>query len=271
MDKAGIATAINSLSSPGVWFGDGAEPARARARECNEFGARLMQDFPGRFGMFAAVPLPDIEGSLREIAYAYDVLKLDGIGLLTSYESRLLGDPDFAPVYEELNRRRAVVFVHPTISCCYNPVPGVAPPIIEFPFATARAITNLLVSGTFGRYRDIRFVFSHGGGGLIPVANRLDYTLARLAPERREVVAPKGAAAEIQRQFFDLASIGLNPAGMAGLRSFMPGSQLLYGSDEPFTSSVLNHGTLSASGLPAEDWQRMRRDNALALFPRLRA
>ncbi|MGE0312985.1 MAG: amidohydrolase family protein [Lautropia sp.] len=269
MDQAGVATAINSMSSPGVWFGDG-EAGRARARECNEFGAKLIQDYPGRFGMFAALPLPDIDGSLREIAYALDELKLDGVGLLSSYESVFIGAPEHAPVFEELNRRRAVVFVHPTLSCCINTVPGVAPPILEFPFAETRAIANLLVSGTLGRYRDIRFVFTHGGGGLLPVANRLDYTLARMPPERRAVVAPDGALAQIRRQFFELASIGMNAAGLEGLRKLMPTTQLLYGSDEPFTSTVANQKSLTAA-LPADEWARIRRDNALALFPRLRA
>ena len=151
MDKAGVGTAINSMSSPGVWFGDG-DAGRARARECNEFGAQLGRDFPGRFGMFAAVPLPDTDGSLREVAHALDVLKLDGIGLLTSYANKFLGDPIFSPVLEEINRRKAVVFVHPTTTCCGNLMPEVSGPLLEFPMDTTRTITSLIVSGTFGRY-----------------------------------------------------------------------------------------------------------------------
>jgi 6-methylsalicylate decarboxylase len=172
MDQAGVGTAINSISTPGVWFDDG-NAARIRARECNDFGARLMRDYPGRFGMFAAIPLPDTDGSLREIEYALDVLKLDGVGVLTSYTGKLLGDPLFSPVFDELNRRKAVVFVHPTSSCCDNPIPGVDTALIEFPMDTTRTITSLLISGAFARYSNIRFIFSHGGGMLIPVANRI--------------------------------------------------------------------------------------------------
>ncbi|MGH7033676.1 MAG: amidohydrolase family protein [Stellaceae bacterium] len=118
MDKAEIESAVTSITSPGIWFeGDDGARARARARDCNEFGAQMMRDHPGRFGMFAAIPVPDIDGSLAEIAYAFDVLKHDGIGVLTSYAGKLLGDPAFDPVFEELNRRKAKVFVHPTMSC----------------------------------------------------------------------------------------------------------------------------------------------------------
>jgi predicted TIM-barrel fold metal-dependent hydrolase len=270
MDRAGVATAINSLSSPGVWFGDG-EAARARARECNEYGAGLIRDFPGRFGMFAAIPLPDVEGSLREAAYAYDVLKLDGIGLLTSYDGKLLGDAAFHPVYEELNRRRAVVFVHPTMSCCGSPIPGLTPNVIDFPFDSTRTIASLLFSGTFARFPGIRFIFSHGGGALLPLANRLELAMERMKLQEREARAPQGARYEIERQFYDLASIGLNAAAMEGLRRLVPSTQLLYGSDEPFGSTAKTLGALVAAGLPAEEMARIRRGNALRLISRLRA
>jgi predicted TIM-barrel fold metal-dependent hydrolase len=236
MDKAGVAVAFNSITSPGVWFNDG-EAARDTARICNDYGAQLMRDFPGRFGMFAAIPLPDAEGSLREIEYALDVLKLDGIGLLTSYDGKLLGDPAFAPVFDELNRRKTIVFVHPTLSCCGNTIPGVGNSLIEFPMDTLRTITSLLVSGSFARYADIRFIFSHGGGVLVPVVNRVFRAVDAMTPEERQVKAPKGPQYELARQYYDLASIALTPAGMAGLRKLFPTSQLLYGSDEPFGST----------------------------------
>jgi predicted TIM-barrel fold metal-dependent hydrolase len=267
MDKAGVATAINSMSSPGVWFGDG-EAGRARARECNEFGAQLERDFPGRFGMFAAVPLPDVEGSLREIAYALDVLKLDGIGLLTSYADKFLGDPTFSPVMEEMNRRKAVVFVHPTTTCCVGLVPDVSGPYLEFMMDTTRTITSLIVSGAFGRYPDIRFIFSHGGGALLPVVNRIAALAARMKPEERAAKLPKGFEYELRRQHYDLASVGFNPAAMEGLRKLLPNSQFLYGSDEPFSSTVDMAASLNKLGFSSNDLQAIQRDNALRLFPR---
>jgi hypothetical protein len=131
MEKTGIATAITSIIGPGIWFGDIAATRRL-ARECNDFAAKLVVDYPGRFGMFASLPLPDIDSSLREIEYALDTLKADGIYLFTNfgktplYGDKYLGDPMLAPIYQELNRRRAVVYTHPKDNlCCRDIVPGV--------------------------------------------------------------------------------------------------------------------------------------------------
>jgi len=268
MDQAGVATAINSLSTPGVWFDDG-DAGRARSRECNEYGAKLMRDFPGRFGMFAAIPLPDTEGSLSEVAYALDVLKLDGVGVLSSYAGKFLGDPKFSLVFEELNRRTAIVFVHPTL-CCGNPIPGLGGTILEVPMDTTRTITSLLINGTFARYPDIRFIFAHGGGVVTQVFNRIASAVERMNPEDRAIKVPKGAAYELQRQYYDLASVGFNPAAIAALRKLFPVSQLLYGSDEPFNSTVaINKSEQTLDFSPAE-LRAIRRDNASRLLPRLK-
>ncbi len=267
MEKAGIATAISSITSPGIWFGDGVEKARARARECNEFGASMARDFPGRFGMFAAIPLPDIEGSLREIEYALDTLKLDGIGVLTSYETRLLGDPGFLPVFQELNRRKAAVFVHPTMSCG-NVFPGLGGPQIEFPTDTTRTITSLIFGGTAGACPNVKFIFSHGGGTLAMVVQRFARIAARLTPEERQARMPNGFEAEIRRQYYDLASIGSAPIGMTAVLKMLPVSQFTYGSDAPFGSSVEIAQGITRLGLSEADVAAIRRGNALRLFPR---
>jgi len=267
MDKAGVASAVTSITSPGIWFEDG-EKARARARDCNEFGAGMMCDFPGRFGMFAAIPLPDTEGSLKEIVYALDVLKLDGIGLLTSYAGKLLGDPAFAEVFAELNRRKAKVFVHPTMSCCGNVFPGVSNPTIEFPVDTGRAIASLLLRGTFAACPDVTFLFSHGGGILPSIVHRVVGSLRFMSPEERATRLPKGPDHELNRQYYDLASIAMNHAGMAAVLKLFPITQITYGSDAPFGSTTGIADAITKLGLSDSDLKAIQRENALRLFPR---
>lgn len=166
MDKGGVRTSVLSLAStPGVWFDAGAQSAARMARICNEYGAGMVRDFPGRFGLFATLPMLDVDSTLKEIAYAFDVLKADGVGLQTNYGDKWPGDASFRPIFEELNRRRAVVYFHPLVaSCCGRLSVGTFPAVIEVPHDTTRAVTSLLLSGTFARFRDIRWLFSHAGG-----------------------------------------------------------------------------------------------------------
>jgi len=269
MDQNGVATAIGSITNPGVWFGDNDE-GRKNARECNEYGAKLAQDYPGRFGMFAALPLPDTEGSLREIEYAFDMLKLDGVGLLTSYDNgKLLGHTQFAPVFDELNRRKAVVFVHPTITCCANLNQRVAPLSIEFPTDTARTIADLVYSGTLMRCPDIRFIFSHGGGTVLMLISRL--AGGGLKPEDRAKVIPNGFGAELKKLYYDVASVAVNPAAMAALFKAIPTSQILFGSDLPFWKIETIASATNQFDLPPSDLRAIQRENARHLFPRLQA
>ena len=164
MDQAGIAVAMLSVTQPGVNFTSG-EAARKLVRECNEYAAKLIADHPGRFGGFAMLPLTDIDGSLKEIAYALDTLKLDGIGLLTNYHDKWLGDPAFLPVMEELNRRKVVVYTHPaTADCCVNLVRTEPPGMVEWGTDTTRTIGDIVFSGNAQKFRDIRWIFSHAGG-----------------------------------------------------------------------------------------------------------
>jgi predicted TIM-barrel fold metal-dependent hydrolase len=266
MEASGVATAIVSISTPGVWFGN-REQGRSLARLCNEYGARMMQDHPGRFGMFAAIPLPDIDGSLAEIAYALDVLKLDGIGLMTSYGDTWPGDPAYAAVFDELNRRKSVVYFHPTAANCCPAIPDLAPPLIEFPTDTTRAITTLLFSGTFSRCPDLRFLFSHGGGTLPMLVSRVTGSLAR--PAMKEVAAriPKGAVHELQRQYYDTASVA-NPVALAAITKFVPMTQVLFGSDFPFWPVSVAAEGLAQYGFSEHDLRLIERENALRLFPK---
>lgn len=268
MDRSGVATAITSIIQPSVWLGDNAA-ARGLAREVNEYAARMVTDFPGRFGMFATVPVPDVEGSLREIEYALDVLKADGIGFMTSYGDKWLGDPAFTPVFEELNRRRAVVYTHPTTpACCARLVRGVPPSTIEFATDTTRTIASLLFGGTATRFRDIRFIFSHGGGTMPFLTGRF----IRLAADNKEAAArlPNGPVPELRRFHYELAQAA-HPMALAALLKLVPVSQVLLGTDFPFRTGAEVLDGLSQQGFSAGDLRAIERDNALALLPRLRA
>ena len=266
MDQSGVATAIGSITDPGVWFGDN-EEGRKNARDCNEYGAKLIQDFPGRFGMWGAIPLPDADGSLREIEYVYDVLKLDGIGLLTSYDNgKLLGHSNFAPVMEELNRRKAVVFVHPTVSCCAMPIGHVNRTSIDFPTDTTRTIADLVYSGTLMRFPNIRWIFSHGGGTILMLISRL--AGARMTPEERAARIPNGLEPELAKLYYDIASVAVNPAAMAAVFKAIPKDHILYGSDVPFWTVEKIATAMNKFEISASDLRKIQRENALQLLPR---
>ncbi len=268
MDKNGIATGITSLGLPGVWFG-GAKAALMLARSCNEYAAKMVSDYPGRFGFFAAIPLPDQEASLREAEYALDVLRADGIALVSSYDNKWLGDPTFAPVFEELNRRKTVVFIHPAVpGCCEHLMPGIPTSTIEFLFDTTRAITSMLVNGTLSRFADCRFIFCHAGGAMPMLAAR---TMAFI--QRHQEIAerlPKGAAFELKMLYYDVAN-STNSSSMAALMNLAPASQLLFGSDFPYVPAGVTANGLDHFGLSSAELQAISRENAAHLFPRLKA
>jgi predicted TIM-barrel fold metal-dependent hydrolase len=268
MDQSGVAAAIVSYSTPGVWSGD-VQRARALAHRCNEYAARLVRDNPDRLGFFAAVPLPDADGSLREIDHALGTLRADGIGLMTSYEDRWLGDAAFAPVFDELNRRNAVVYVHPTApACCRSLMAHVPPNLTEFTQDTNRAITSLMFSGSLGRLGGIRFVFSHAGGTMPMLAGRIA-EISRRQP-RLAAAVPNGVEYELGRLHYEIANSASRPA-LAALTSLVPVTRILFGSDYPVFPISMTAGGLAGAGLSGADLQAIERDNALALFPRLKA
>jgi 6-methylsalicylate decarboxylase len=267
MDKSGIATSILSIAQPGVWYGNNVEESRTLARRLNEYGATVIKDHPGRFGLFACIAPPDVQGSLKEIEYAFDVLKADGIGLLTSYQDKYLGDPAFAPVYEELNRRKAVIYVHPTTpDCCRGLVPGIPPGSIEYATDSTRTIAHLVFSGTATKFPDIRWIFSHSGGTLPFLTARF----IRLAEERKTVHLPNGPLPEFQKFNYELAQ-GNTAGQIAALLKMVPVSQVLYGTDYPFRDGAEVNRGIADWGFAAVDLRAVEYENARKLLPRLKA
>jgi predicted TIM-barrel fold metal-dependent hydrolase len=261
MDRAGTATAVISSVQPGVWFGD-AEAARKLAREVNDYGARMVSDHKGRFGLFAAIPLPDTEGSLKEIEYAFDTLHADGIGLFTSYHDKYLGDASFAPVLEELNRRRAVVYVHPvTPLCCGGLVEGVPPSVIEYATDTTRTIASLI----FGE-PDIRWIWSHSGGTLPFLTGRL----IRLASERKDSRMPDGPLPILRKYYYEVAQ-GNTPGQLAALLKLVAVPNVLFGTDYPYREAIEAVDGLRDYGFSTADAAAIDRGNAVALMPGLKA
>jgi predicted TIM-barrel fold metal-dependent hydrolase len=265
MDKGGVATSILSISDPGVWFGDNTA-ARALARECNDFAAKTIKDYPGRFGLFATLPLPDVEGSLLEIEYAFDTLKADGACVLSSYGGKYLGNPAFAPLMDELNRRKAVVFCHPFCAAC-----GTQTALsdgqnrgVEFVFDTTRTIVSLLSNGTVTRCPDIRFIWSHGGGTVPYITTRLNGVAQQL---------PKGLIYELQKFYYDTAQ-AFSPYTLPSFKKLVPTSHILFGTDFPLgggSGAAVSKGLTDNGGFTESELRGIDRENALELLPRLKS
>jgi 6-methylsalicylate decarboxylase len=268
MDRHGIEKAVTSISCPGLWF-DNPQQTRDLARHSNDYAAQMRSDFRGRFGVFAALPLPDVDGSLKEIEYALDVLKADGFGLMTNYGNRYPGDPAFAPVFDELNRRKAVVFFHPNVVGCCTCLSEIPPATLEFPFDTTRCITSLLYSGTLARCPDIKFIFSHAGGALPFLAERISRLAVR--PEFK-VKVPNGVIPEFQRLYYDTA-LSANQYAFKSLLQLVSIKNVLFGTDYPFAPEPTTAATvkgLAELGLSESDLRDIERDNALRLLPGLK-
>ncbi|WP_269858384.1 amidohydrolase family protein [Streptomyces sp. RPT161] len=266
MDTQGIATGVVSVSAPGVHLGDDRE-ARTLARSVNEYVAELVKDRPDRFGQFASIPLPDVDGSVAEAVHALDELRADGVVLMSNAGGRYLGDPAFEPLWAELNARAAVVFVHPT-EVPAPTLPGVPAPVIDFPFDTTRTAVQLTLNGVMSRYPDVKVILSHAGGFLPYVAHRVAVASTIVNPE----LTVDGILADLRRFYFDTALSG-SPTALPSLLAFAAPGHVLYGSDWPFApvaAGAYFNGHLDGY----QDWQpgqlrAVQRGNAEALFPRL--
>jgi 6-methylsalicylate decarboxylase len=261
MDRDGVATVIMSTSEPSVYFGDAAA-ARALARECNEYFARLVSDHPPRFGMFATLPLPDVEGTLREIEYAFGTLRADGACFMSSYEGKYLGDPAFAPVMDELNRRKAVCYTHPFRGGMINMLPEGRALGITLSTETTLTIQSILYTNTATRCPDIRFIWSHGGGTAPYITSRLG---AAVGPDGK----PNANLAALQKFYYDTAQ-AFNPYTLATFTKVVPMSHILFGTDYPFAQAATVAKGLADFGFKPADLRAIERDNALELFPRLK-
>jgi predicted TIM-barrel fold metal-dependent hydrolase len=265
MDAAGVATSITSLAPPGAWHGDDAM-ARRLARSCNEEAARLVADHKGRFGMFVNLPMPDVEGSLREIEYGLDTLKADGVAMYTSYGDKWLGDQAFDPVFDELNRRRAVVYTHPkSANCCRNVLPNIPDSEIEYGTDTTRAITEFVFGGTARRCPNVRVIFSHAGGTMPFLIERF-VNLAKGPAFASQL--PQGFLAEATKLYYDTAQTA-NTAAMSALVKVVPVSQILFGTDFPFRTAADHVKGLDDCGVfTAKNLREIGRENAARLLPR---
>jgi aminocarboxymuconate-semialdehyde decarboxylase len=270
LDEAGIDVAVASISTPGVHFGDDAA-ARTLARRANEYIADITRDRPDRFGGFAALPLPDVDGSLEQLAYAFDVLHLDGVSLMTNAGGSYLGDSRFDPIFAELQRRAAVVFVHPTASP--DPIAhslSLPDALLDYPVDTSRAIAKLHYSNTFARTPDVKYVFSHAGGTVPFLASRFGIV------DRMNVIPgadERGPFADtVPRLYWDTASAFSDPV-LHLLRSVTGLHNVVFGTDYPYPHDDISiaglRGVERTTELDDEERRAVLGDTASRLIPRL--
>jgi len=269
MDRYGVEVSMLSISEPGVHFGDDAK-ARTLARDCNEYGVTLMQKYRGRFGLLAILPLPDVDGSLKEIEYAFDTLKADGVTFMSSYPypgkyqgNKYLGDPFFTPIMEELNRRKAVAYTHPfRAEPMYNLLPERRAMGITLSTDTTLTLASVLDNNIATRFPDIRFIWSHGGGTAPYITSRLG---AAVGPDGK----PNANLAALQKFYYDTAQ-AFNPYTLATFTRVVPMSHILFGTDYPFAQAATVAKGLADFGFKPADLRAIERDNALELLPRLK-
>ena len=268
MDKGGVLTSITSTTTPQVTGLDVATASRL-ARESNEYAKKLESDYKGRFGTWAMLPFPNVDACLKEIEYAFDTLKVDGVGCMTSYGDKWLGYAEFEPVWAELNRRKATVYTHPTgANCCVNLVKGIDDALIEYGTDTARSIFTIIFSGFGAKYPDINWIWSHGGGTLTAVYERFTVQALR-TPDYSGKYTRAQVDEQIKRYYYDTAAIP-NDVTMSALVKMVPLSQIVFGSDFPYRRAE-EYAKFLPTFFKGNDLKAVDRDNALRLLPRFKA
>ena len=269
MDKIGVDFGFLSYSAPGIYFGDEEEVVSLSTR-CNEYLAGVTQSAPDRFGGFATLPLPNIDAALSELEYALDTLQLAGIGLLSNIDGKYPGHVDFEPVFSELDKRSAVVFVHPTFPPrAKTQALGVPEPVWEFMFETTRAVGNMVFSGLVQRHPNIRLIIPHSGGAVPFLAHRM--TVFENLEGFKENM-PAGVQSYLKSLYFDTATSG-DQIPLEALKCLADNRHILFGTDFPYMkkdrviteTNYLN----SYNGFDKTDRSRMEGENALRLFPNL--
>lgn len=265
MNRRSIDAAVVSLSPPGVWFGD-AGLARELSRMVNEEHATMIRAQPSRFAGLATLPIPDVDAAVEEIAYALDELGLDGVALHSNVGGVYLGDPALDPIFEELDRRGAYAFIHPSWPPTPSPGPEFPMWVLDFPVDTTRALINLIYSGTLERFTNIRLQVAHMGGTAPFLADRIASWAAR-EPARAEA-APAGALAYLQRLYYD-TGLSNNTIALAPVREMAAIDRVVFGTDWPFLPEGADIDLTAGLGLGEAEMARVEHTNAAALVPRL--
>jgi 6-methylsalicylate decarboxylase len=269
MDKFDIAVSMLSMTQMGDLLYDNTEKGRKAVRIGNDYGAQMMADHPKRFGLFSAIPFPDLGGALKEIEYGLDTLKADGIGIYTNdNQGRWPGDPYFEPMWQELNRRKAIVYMHPLAPpCCRKLDDGVPVAMNEYDFDTTRACTSLLANGVLHRYPSVRFIVAHSGGTMPVLSQRIKDRYPK--DDKHAEFIPDGVIAELQKFYMDIAHASF-PAPMAALLKFANPEHIMFGTDYPAEKIETTVDQLPGLGLSPDLLQAINRGNAERLFPRFK-
>jgi predicted TIM-barrel fold metal-dependent hydrolase len=284
MKKVGIETAIVSMTSPGVYFKEHKEFSIEISRWCNEYMAQLKKDYPGKFGAFASIPLGLVKESIEELKYAIDVLKLDGVCLLSHYDGRYLGDESFDEFFEELNKRNAIIFIHPTDPAeKYDPKlqeKGLPNALIEVPFETTRVVTNLMYSGSLNRYKNIKYILSHGGGTIPYVAWRISLISYGQKNKKTPVIralydflvkgSPEYGLKMLKDMYYDTAIVS-GSYTLNTLNEFAGTSRIVFGSDFPMAkvAPIVAKNLDKHPGFSEQDHEKINYKNCRELFPHM--